>query len=307
MPRSMTGFGRYSLNVHGSTAGFSLTVTSNTNWNYTWEIHSVNNRHLDLRWRLPFFLRSQETAWEKIVRHFAVRGRVELFLYLELQDPNLVGLSFNRTQAKAMLDQITDFAAEHSLKFKPDINRLLSLPGLWEDALAIPDTALVTSLEHGLTLALKNWTTSRNIEGAVLTKDLEKRYARLVNWLNAIHERILGAREKKFEAAWTRTQQLLDRFNLEMDRDRLLQELVLLADRLDISEELTRLSAHISLLKEIICQDREAGKRLDFTLQECFREINTCSNKAHDAQISRLVVDFKAELEKCREQVQNLE
>nr|BAD99033.1 hypothetical protein [Desulfovibrio vulgaris] [Nitratidesulfovibrio vulgaris str. 'Miyazaki F'] len=86
-----------------------------------------------------------------------------------------------------------------------------------------------------------------------------------------------------------------------------LQEITLLADKLDVSEELTRLRAHLDRLRELMDQGGDAGKRLDFTLQECFREINTCGNKIQDAQISRLVVDFKSELEKYREQVQNIE
>ena len=93
----------------------------------------------------------------------------------------------------------------------------------------------------------------------------------------------------------------------EPEEGRFLQEITLLADRLDVSEELTRLDTHLERLRELLEAGRDAGRRLDFTLQECFREINTCGNKLPDVQLSRLVVDFKNELEKCREQVQNLE
>ena len=80
-----------------------------------------------------------------------------------------------------------------------------------------------------------------------------------------------------------------------------------MADKLDVSEEITRLAAHLERLRELLASGEDAGRRLDFTMQECFREINTCGNKIQNTQISRLVVDFKNELEKCREQVQNLE
>ena len=93
----------------------------------------------------------------------------------------------------------------------------------------------------------------------------------------------------------------------ELEEGRFLQEVVILADKLDVSEELTRLHAHLERLRALLDIGADAGRRLDFTLQECFREIATCGNKIQDAQTSRLVVDFKNELEKCREQVQNLE
>ena len=93
----------------------------------------------------------------------------------------------------------------------------------------------------------------------------------------------------------------------ELDESRFLQEVVILTDKLDVTEELTRLRTHLDRLRELLNTGKDAGRRLDFTLQECFREINTCGNKTPDVQLSRLVVDFKNELEKCREQVQNLE
>jgi len=99
----------------------------------------------------------------------------------------------------------------------------------------------------------------------------------------------------------------LQTLNMELDESRFLQEVVILCDKLDVSEELTRLRTHLERLRELLDAGADAGRRLDFTLQECFREIATCGNKAQDVQLSRLVVDFKNELEKCREQVQNLE
>ena len=93
----------------------------------------------------------------------------------------------------------------------------------------------------------------------------------------------------------------------ELDEARFLQEIVIYNDRLDVSEELTRLYTHLERLRQLLQDGTDAGRRLDFTLQECFREINTCGNKLPDAQLSRIIVDFKNELEKCREQVQNLE
>ena len=100
---------------------------------------------------------------------------------------------------------------------------------------------------------------------------------------------------------------LLEAHGANLEEGRFLQEITIMADKLDVSEELTRLKAHMERLREILAQGGDAGRRLDFTIQECFREINTCGNKIQDSQISRIIVDFKNELEKCREQVQNIE
>ncbi len=100
---------------------------------------------------------------------------------------------------------------------------------------------------------------------------------------------------------------MLDAMGAEYSEDRMLQETVILTDRIDVSEELTRLAAHLSRIGKVLDKGGESGKRLDFLLQETFREINTCGNKAQNSEISSIVVDFKTELEKCREQVQNLE
>jgi uncharacterized protein (TIGR00255 family) len=100
---------------------------------------------------------------------------------------------------------------------------------------------------------------------------------------------------------------VLARNEVDLEEQRFLQEITLLSDKLDVSEEITRLNTHLVRLRELMQSGGDAGKRLDFTLQECFREINTCGNKIQDPQISHVVVDFKNEMEKCREQVQNLE
>ena len=113
--------------------------------------------------------------------------------------------------------------------------------------------------------------------------------------------------EERFSQIRERLSEVLTRCGSELDEGRFLQEVVILADKLDVSEEITRLLAHLERMHELLAEGREAGKRLDFTLQEAFREINTCGNKVQDAQLSRIVVDCKSELEKCREQVQNIE
>ena len=126
-------------------------------------------------------------------------------------------------------------------------------------------------------------------------------------WREVIAGRAPEIKEERAQALRERLAEALAAAGQELEEGRFLQEITLLADRLDVSEELTRLDTHLERLRELLEAGKDAGRRLDFTLQECFREINTCGNKLPDVQLSRLVVDFKNELEKCREQVQNLE
>ena len=293
MPVSMTGFGRHE------------TITDD--FSHVWEIRSVNNRFLDMKWRMPSVLRSLETRFEKILRKNAARGRVDVSLSVETRSAALLGVSLNTAQAGAMLDQLRVLAKAQGVDFTPDMNRLISASHLWRDDSAEPDPNLSASLEQGLTKALADWNTSRRVEGGELARDLKERFARLRVLAASVGERVPLVLKDKQAATAERLNALVAQARMTFTEERLAQEVAVLADRLDVSEEITRLAAHLDRLEEAVSSDGEAGKRLDFLIQEAFREINTCGNKAQDVELSRLTVEFKVELEKCREQVQNLE
>lgn len=293
MPASMTGFGR--------------SETATEQWSHSFEVRSVNGRFLDVKWRIPAALRSLETAWEKIVRSFGARGRVDVSLNLEVKSPEILGVSLNLPLAQAMLDQVERLARDRGQGFEPDYNRLLSMSSLWRDDSSRPDPALMDSLDKGLRAALEDWRTSRRHEGAALAADLRSRFARLGDLTRSIAARIPTVLDEKRANLCQRVREALAQVGAEYSEDRMLQEVAVLTDRLDVSEELTRLNAHLERLDQALAAEGEEGKRLDFLIQEAFREINTCGNKAQDVEVSRLVVDFKTELERCREQVQNLE
>ena len=255
MLRSMTGFGRC--------------VMEDADWTQTWEIRSVNNRHLDLKWRLP--LQARESRLERVVRRFAARGRMEITLTLQ-QRGAAANLRFDAAQASAMLDQVAALADLHGDTFEPDYNALFAIPTLWERESEDGDDEMEERLEEGLIAALEDWNESRETEGAALARDMTSRIAQMEEWVSRIDERAPEIKEERFAVLRERLSEALAAVN---------------GDLLEIGTD--------------------AGRRLDFTLQECFREIATCGNKIQDAQTSRLVVDFKNELEKCREQVQNLE
>lgn len=292
MLHSMTGFGRCFLEDDDLTQ--------------TWEVRSVNNRFVDIKWRLPLFVRPLEGRLERVVKKHASRGRIEISLNAQFVS-DATAPQFNAAQAAAILDTVEAFARDRGDIFAPDYNRLLTMPSLWHEHADEMDDERISSLEQGLSLALADWDESRRIEGKALEKDILTRILRMEEWLARIEEQAPLIKEERFATVRDRLRELLETHGQVLDEGRFLQEIALMADKLDVSEEITRLTAHLERLRDLLASGEDAGRRLDFTMQECFREINTCGNKIQSAQISRLVVDFKNELEKCREQVQNLE
>ena len=293
MLHSMTGFGRC--------------LVEDENLAQQWEIRSVNSRHLDLKWRLPTGVRSMEAQFERVLRRFAQRGRVEISLAMRRTDPEAAKVEFDAMRAAAMFDELAALARERGEVFQPDYNALLTLSALWGDNTSESDEELQARLEEGLGMALGDWNDARAREGRALATDLHSRILRMEEWLARIEERSPFIKEERLQHVRERLAESLQNLGADLDESRYLQEIVILCDKLDVSEELTRLRVHLERLRELLAQGTDIGRRLDFTLQECFREINTCGNKAQDVQLSRLVVEFKNELEKCREQVQNLE
>jgi len=289
----MTGFGRFE--------------TNEDSWTHVWEIKSVNGRYLDVKWRMPSSLRSLENGWEKVVRSYASRGRVDVSLNLEVLNAEILGVTFNETMAKAMFDRMEALAQSQGRSFEPDYNKILTMSSLWRDTGSEPDPGLAESLTAGLEAALKDWVGSRAVEGDAMVADLLSRLDVLRETADKIAERIPDILKEKKANLEQRIVDMLESAGAEFSEDRMLQEVAHLTDKLDVSEELTRLDAHLERLREVLNAKGDVGKKLDFLLQETFREINTCGNKAQDTVCSRLVVDFKAELEKCREQVQNIE
>lgn len=293
MLRSMTGFGRCFVEDNRASQ--------------QWEIRSLNGRHLDLKWRLPALARHLEPALERIARRHVQRGRVEISLALNFAQGRAPKPAFDFQTASAMLDEILTLAHRRGERYDPDYTPLLNIAGLWGEPEIDEVEDLSNLLEHGLTVALDDWNESRETEGALLGKDILERVGQMRSWTDALLQAAPAVKEERVASLRERLSQALAGAPQELDEDRFLQEIVILSDRLDVSEELTRLGAHLLRLEQLLRAGQDVGRKLDFTLQECFREINTCGNKLTDADISRIVVDFKNELEKCREQAQNLE
>ncbi len=287
--------------------GFGRCLVEDTYTTQQWEVRSVNGRHLDIRWHLPSAVRSVQARLEKLVRSFAQRGRVDISLILNYNADAMRSVMFDASQATAMIDTLQNFANERQEDFHFDYNTLLQMSSLWGENGDMVEEHLVSKLEEGLTVALEDWNEARTTEGSALQLDLNSRILRMEEWTDIIEDRIPEIKNSRITTLRERITDILTQQNIELDEQRFLQEIVILTDRLDVTEELIRLRAHLQRLNELLQSSKDVGRKLDFTMQECFREINTCGNKIPDVQLSSLVVDFKAELEKCREQVQNIE
>lgn len=290
---SMTGFGR---------ASFDGTLGRQE-----WEARSVNSRYLDLKWRLPPWVRAFEASFEREVKKVLNRGRVELSLTFT-PAPSGPGLAkLNKPMALAMLGELEDLARQAGHSFTPDISRLLGMPFVWEDKSLAENEDAARELSQGLGLALVALRRARVREGAALYEDLSRRFGRLTELVTRIEAMVLSRREARVAAFRDKLSAAAEALSAQVSEERLASEVVIYADRLDVSEERTRLATHLKALGEVLAKGTEAGKRLDFFFQECFREINTLGNKAADAEVSALVVEVKTELEKCREQAANVE
>lgn len=293
MPKSMTGFGR--------------SLTENPYASVVWEARSVNSRYLDLKWRLPLFLRASESDLEKVVRRFVERGRLEVSCNFQPHRPEALDVSLNKPLAQAMLRSVEELAKDMGHAFAPDYTRLLTIAHLWQEGMKDAPEGLLQDLAAGLAQALDDLNASRLREGELLASDILARLTKLSAWHAEIARLAPKIKEEKFLALRQRLASVLEKLGVEPSEERLLQEVAVMSDKLDVTEELTRLGCHLDQIRELLGQEGDVGKRLDFLLQECFREINTCGNKAQSIEVSRVVVEFKAELEKCREQVQNIE
>lgn len=292
---SMTGFGR----AAGEVGGVAFEV----------EARSVNHRHLDLRFRLPRLLADRESAWKQRVQARLARGKVEIGVNLPATAAT-ARLVIDEAIAGQYVEAARALATRHGLGGELAVAALLALPGVTRIVEAELDAdALAAAVERALDAALDGLVAMRAAEGEALSAEIEGRLATVLQLADAFEARsgevVLAARQRLAK----RAEQIRRDVGL-IDDARLHQEIVFAADRLDITEELVRLRSHVAQFRETLQAagpEHPVGRRLDFLLQELGREANTVGSKASDAALAQDVVALKTELERIREQVQNVE
>ena len=295
MIHSMTGFGRAAREVGGAV----LDV----------EARSVNHRHLDLRVRLPKLLLDEEPAIKRRVQATLSRGKVDVTVSLVLAG-SASQLKIDEGLAAQYVAASRTLCERHALAGDLDVASLLALPGVTQIVEAeLEVEALRGPLGEAIDEALEGLEAMRVAEGRSLAEEFEGRLAR-VEALAAAFESRAGEVVEAARARLTKRAEQIQRDVGLLDEARLHQEIVIAADRLDITEELVRLRSHVVQCRETLAQaerGRPVGRRLDFLLQELGREANTVGSKASDAPLAQDVVELKTELERIREQVQNVE
>lgn len=288
--------------------GHGRGTSSTEGWRLTAECSSVNRKGVEIAVALPKPLSSLETKVREQVQKAVGRGRVNVTITIESAggSGSQQGV-IDKEAAQRILKELRDLKEELSLTGEVSLELLLRSPGVLKNpAEATPDPEAVwPSVNDALLQALERMTAMRRKEGAHLVADLLKRIKILEAAVKAVRGRVPALLRHRRDYLKERLLELGT--PVSADDPVLARELAFMAERSDITEELTRLESHFTQCREALASDQPAGRTLDYLAQEMFREFNTLGNKASDAAISRRVVQSKAELDRIREQVANLE
>jgi len=272
---------------------------------FTLSLKSVNHRFLDPQLRLPPEMEALEIKIRRILKERLARGHVEVTLAVERSDGG--GFELNRDLVGGYVAAFRKAAREFGTPGEPDLNVVLRLPGALVAA-AAPDGGFESAVLAGLDQAIIRLNTMREEEGRGMEAELRRRLESLEKATQEVSKMRSAVSRAYMEKVRTRMQELVG----NVEEDRILQEAAILAERSDIQEELVRLETHIRHFHTLLDQGGEVGKKLDFLLQELNREANTLLSKTSGVageglRITELGLLMKSEIEKCREQVQNLE
>jgi uncharacterized protein (TIGR00255 family) len=291
MIKSMTGYSKADANSGGS--------------NVTLEIKSVNGKNLDLTTRMPRDLAFRENEMKDIVRKFTTRGSVTIYINID-NDKTKSSVNFDKDAAQATWNELGELKQSLKLKETIKLDHLFKFSDSFISKEVDKDEEqLWKAVKDALYAALKDFDRMRTAEGKHLFQDMNKR-------IGNIHEATKKAETRGLERIPEEREKMRDRIaklfeNEEIDEHRLQMEIVVMADKLDITEECVRLYSHLKQFREFMESKQPQGRKLNFLLQEMNREVNTIGSKANDPEISYLVVGMKEEIERVREQVQNVE
>jgi uncharacterized protein (TIGR00255 family) len=294
-----------------SMTGYAQSRIVENGWSLRVSVRSVNHRFLDLHLRVPEGFEPVEPRIRQIVRERVRRGHLDVTLHYELAGPAAVGV--NREIAAAYLEAVNQLRRDFEIEPQPDLAAILRLPGVIGPPAASVDDKL-TELEAAVTKclveSLDKLDRMRADEASALRVEMSERLqtiADLATKSEAMAERAHAAFAKRLES---RLKELLG--EAQLDPARLAQEAAIAAEKSDVSEEITRLRSHVQQFEALLAAAGDIGKKLDFLLQEMQREANTLlsktpGNEAEGLEITRLALEIKSEIEKLREQVQNIE
>jgi len=289
---SMTGYAR----GEDHRGGYEATV----------EVRSLNHRFLDIMLRLPKVLANFEQQVKEAVRLKVGRGRLNVVITLIHNNDGEPGLQVDEELAQNYKTMLENLQRKLGLKGELTLDHLLHFPDILnvENGASLPGEAW-TCVEQALLAALDDLNAMRAREGQEIANDMRRRIDILQNKITQIEKRSTERGPEEFAKLRQRLSSMID--TRELDASRLEMELALLADRVDVTEECIRFRSHNTLFLEALANEESAGRKLNFLLQEMNREANTIGAKASDAEIAHLVIELKEDVERLREQIQNIE
>ena len=292
MIRSMTGYGRYQDTVDG----MDITV----------EIKAVNHRYYEYSSRLPRAYGFLDDKLKAYLQGSISRGKVDVYVFIDTADAPGSRVTVNHSLVQGYLKALGEIAETYGLRNDVSVMSLARYPDLLTvHREAEDEEAVWAAVRTVADVALNRFLQMREKEGEKLQEDILSRAAAILEAVGQVEERSPQTVREHMDKVQARMRELLG--TATVDEQRLLTEAALFADKIAVAEETVRLRSHISQLEHMLAGNEAVGRKLDFLVQEMNREANTIGSKAQDVQIARLVVDIKAEIEKIREQIQNIE
>jgi uncharacterized protein (TIGR00255 family) len=288
MINSMTGFGRTEIQIPDGQLQL--------------EVRSVNHRFLDTQFKLPEGFRAIEQELRGIVAAHLKRGKVDISLSFKRLADQPVEIHVNIEHTKQVIEQLETVAALMKNPAPIDPAAIVRMPGVIEEEKTGPDK-IYPAVRDALTSAIDQLTENRAREGEKIHAMLETRLTEVIALAAGVGKRLPTV----LTGIRNRLEKKIESLNVQIDNDRLEQELVILAQKLDVSEELDRLEAHVEEVRNTLASAEPVGRRLDFLMQELNREANTLGSKSADTETTQAAVDLKVVIEQMREQVQNVE
>ena len=292
MIKSMTGYGRAVQTVNGR--------------EFTVEVRSVNNRYLDCSVRLPRMLSFAEDAVKGRIKAAVSRGKVEMFVTVHAEGGEEITVSLNKPVLEGYLAAMRQMVADYGVADAISTASVSRLPDVFTvDKPQVDEEQLQNDLMAVVDAALENYNAMRTVEGAALDADLRSRGQTILAFVAEV-EKGNGQTVSDYRARLeAKIREVLE--NTTIDESRILTEAAIFADKVAVDEETVRLRSHLQQMNDMLAAGGAIGRKLDFLLQEMNREANTIGSKCTDVKLARIVVDIKAELEKIREQTQNIE
>lgn len=292
MIKSMTGYGKSTLEINSR--------------KYQVEIKSLNHRYLDISIRMPKQLSYLEETIKQQISSKISRGKIDVFISWENNSIEGRNIKINTELAKAYIEELRKLAEEENLSDNIEVNDIARYPDVLIVQENQEDETIKNEIIEVVNKAVNNLVEMKQNEGIKIAEDLQKRLDYIQEEVNKVKEFSTGLINEYIVKLEERIKELLPN-NQEIDKNRLMQEIVIYADKCSIEEEVTRLNSHIGQFKEFLKSDETVGKKLDFIIQEMNRETNTIGSKSNNLNITNGVIDMKTEIENLREQVQNIE